>query len=328
MSGVQIKIVGEDEQGMRLDRWFKLHFPQLRHGELEKCLRKGQIRVSGGRSKANRRLEAGEEIRVPPISDSEGKRDPAPRRLSENDAKFIRSLVIYEDDDVIAINKPAGLAVQGGTNTKRHVDGMLPALANGDERPRLVHRLDRDTSGLLVLARNRRAAQSLSDAFAQRAVEKTYWALVCGEPRPSEGTIKMPVEKQDFGAAGERMTAQSGPATVRAKPAITHYQLIDSAGGRASFVAMRPVTGRTHQLRVHASAIETPIVGDRKYGGSAAVLEGVDDALHLMCRSMIFRHPRTQKLMTLSASLSGHMAKTWKFFGFETDIDVQWPEGL
>lgn len=324
MSGVQIKTVAEDEAGMRLDRWFKVHFPAVRHGELEKYLRKGQVRVAGGRIKSNRRLEAGEEIRIPPLSDGQTQKKSS-QKYSPEDVEAIKRLIIFEDDAIIALNKPFGLAVQGGVKMTRHVDAMLGALEKNGERPRLVHRLDKDTGGLLLAAKTRKSAQVLSDAFKHHHVDKTYWALAVGVPRPHAGTISMPIAKRmvrvDMGDE-ERMVPAEGED---AKKAVTDYQLIEEAG-RVSFVAMRPVTGRTHQLRVHASAIECPIVGDGKYGGAAAHIEGVSNKLHLFCRSMTFPHPKTGRNMTLTAPLSGHMAETWKFFSFDPKAQCEWPE--
>lgn len=326
MSGVQTKQVAADEAGMRLDRWFKAHFPGVRHGELEKFLRKGQVRVDGGRAKSNRRLEAGEEIRIPPLDDDAASK-PKPRRPDPTDAEALKALILYVDDAIMALNKPFGLAVQGGTGTTRHVDAMLKAYAGKKERPRLVHRLDKDTGGLLIVARTRKAAQALGDAFKGRDVEKTYWALTVGAPRPREGTIDMPVAKRmvrvrDGGQ--ERVVPAEGED---AKKAITDYQTLEEAGPVA-FLAMRPVTGRTHQLRVHAAAIGCPIVGDGKYGGEAARIEGVSPKLHLFCRTMTFSHPATGREMTLTAPLTGHMKETWKFFSFDANAACDWPEDL
>ena len=327
MNGVQKKTVSPDEAGMRLDRWFKVHFPALRHGELEKFLRKGQVRVAGGRVKSNRRLELGEEIRIPPIKTST---EPTEKRVNykEEDASDIRDIILFEDDSFIAMNKPFGLAVQGGTNAKRHIDGMLASYARNGERPKLVHRLDKDTGGLLLVAKSRAAAQRLGDAFKNHKVEKVYWALTAGVPRPREGTIEMPIAKRMVrvgeGTSERVVAADDG----NAKEAITDYQTLDDAGQGVAFMAMRPVTGRTHQLRVHAAAIDCPIVGDGKYGGSAAHLEGISSKLHLFCRSMKFPHPKTGKLMTLMAPLSGHMLETWKFFAFDEKAQCDWPENL
>jgi 23S rRNA pseudouridine955/2504/2580 synthase len=327
MTGVQIRTVTPDEEGMRLDRWFKTHFPAVRHGELEKFLRKGQVRVAGGRVKSNRRLEPGEDIRIPPLSQSALSAVKSRPRNPE-DAEKIKQLIVFEDDAVIALNKPFGLAVQGGTNTKHHIDGMLAALEQNGERPRLVHRLDKDTGGLLLVAKTRIAAQRLSGAFKGHDVDKTYWAMVTGAPRPREGTISMPLAKRmvRIGEGDEeRVVPVEGDAT---KEAITDYQTLDDAGHGIAFLAMRPVTGRTHQLRVHAAAIGSPVIGDGKYGGAAAHLEGVSAKLHLFCRSMTFPHPKNGRRMTISAPLTGHMLETWKFFSFDTNAHCEWPEGL
>lgn len=325
MSGVQTRKVKADEEGMRLDRWFKTHFPQVRHGELEKYLRKGQVRVAGGRVKANRRLETGEDVRIPPLSDAPTEKKS--RQPKKADAEAVRRLIIFEDDEIIALNKPFGLAVQGGSKTKEHLDGMLAALEKNGERPRLVHRLDKDTGGLMIVAKTRRAAQRLGDAFKGHDVEKTYWALVVGAPRPFEGTIDMPIAKKMV-RIGEGEEERVIPAEGEdAKKAITDYQIMEEAG-TVSFLAMRPVTGRTHQLRVHAAAMGCPIVGDGKYGGPAAKIEGVSPRLHLFCRSMTFPHPKTGRNMTLSAPLQGPMLETWKFFSFDKNAKAEWPEDL
>ncbi|WP_425408827.1 RluA family pseudouridine synthase [Hyphococcus sp.] len=330
MSGVQTKTVGPDEAGMRLDRWFRTHFPAVRHGELEKLLRKGQVRVSGGRAKSNRRLETGDEIRIPPLT--EQKQNKPPRRFNPEDADAIRKLIIFEDDALIALNKPFGLPVQGGSGATRHIDGMLAALEKDGERPRLVHRLDKDTGGLMLVAKTRKAAQALSEAFKGRDIEKTYWALTAGVPRPAEGTINLPVAKRmvRIGGAGQESPGQQRMVPAEgedAKTALSHYQTLEEAGVVA-FLAMQPVTGRTHQLRVHAAAIGCPIVGDGKYGGAAARLEGVSSKLHLFCRAMRFAHPVTRRTMTLTAPLTGHMRETWNFFSFDGEAVCEWPEDL
>lgn len=326
MSGVQLKTVSIDEAGMRLDRWFKAHFPQVRHGQLEKYLRKGQVRVAGGRVKSNRRLEAGEEVRIPPLS--ENTQAPAKTAFyNPADAAALKELILFEDDALIALNKPFGLAVQGGANMKRHIDAMLASLEKDGEKPRLVHRLDKDTGGLLLVAKTRRSAQALSDAFKNHKVHKTYWALTAGVPRPRQGTINLAIAKRMVRLQvgdQERVAPAEGEG---AKKAITDYQVIEDAG-RVAFVAMRPVTGRTHQLRVHAAAIECPIVGDGKYGGQAARVEGVSGKLHLFCREMTFPHPKSGKRMTLRAPLAGYMAETWRFFSFDEGAMCEWPEAL
>lgn len=328
-SPVELRAVASADDGMRLDRWFRAHFPQLGHGALEKMLRKGQVRVDGGRVKANHRVATGEVVRIPPIPvERAPKTSPkAPSKASPEDAAAIRDMTLYEDDAVLALNKPFGLAVQGGAGVSRHIDAMLAALERNGERPRLVHRLDRDTGGLLILAKTRAAAAVLARGFQGRDVEKTYWALTLSAPRPAQGRIDLPVGKERVLVAGrsqERVTP--GEADDSRKKALTDYQTLDEAVGGPAFLALRPHTGRTHQLRVHCAAIGAPIVGDWKYGGRRAQIDGVEEGLHLFCRAMRFRHPVHGKEITLSAPLTGHMARTWRFFGFDPSAACDWPE--
>jgi 23S rRNA pseudouridine955/2504/2580 synthase len=319
MSGVQSREVSAAEADIRVDRWFKRHFPALRHGPLEKLLRTGQIRVDGGRVKASTRLEEGQTVRIPPMPD-EG--SPAKRKhtdeISAEDSDWIRSLVLHSDADVIALNKPPGIAVQGGRKVKRHIDGLLGALAGpGEERPKLVHRLDRDTSGVLLIARRADVAASLGDAFHSRNARKTYWALVAGVPRPREGMINAPLAKKADGAGHEKVVVDAEDG----KSAQTDYQVVENAARKASWVVLQPYTGRTHQLRVHCAAIGTPIVGDGKYGGAESRIDGVPgaDKLHLHARSITLPHPSGGEL-TVTAPLPPAMAKTWKFLGFDPDL--------
>jgi 23S rRNA pseudouridine955/2504/2580 synthase len=258
MTGVSHREVTTAEAELRFDRWVKRHFPGLGHVQLQKLLRTGQFRVDGKRVTASTRVQPGQTVRVPPV-DAE---KPAVRRgPSEADTRFIRGLVIHDDDEVVVLNKPAGLAVQGGSKTTRHIDGMLDALAKGGERPKLVHRLDRDTSGVLVLARNAVVARELMHAFQQHEVRKLYWAIVQGNPDRNAGLIDLRLGKS--GADGrEKMT----PEALDAKRARTDFRVIARAGKIAAWVGLVPLTGRTHQLRAHMQAIGAPIVGDHKYG--------------------------------------------------------------
>ena len=327
--GVKTMTVGEDEAGMRLDRWFRTHFPALTHGMLEKLLRTGQVRVGGGRVKANRRLEIGEEVRVPPqaaFSETAPEREQT-RLFRAEDAEFIRKLIIYEDKAILALNKPFGLAVQGGEKTRRHIDGMLASLEKDGERPRLVHRLDRDTGGLLLLAKTRQAAAALGGALQRHEFDKTYWALVAGTPHPREGTIDFRIAKRMVRVGDEGQERVVAADDEDAKKAITDFHTVESIGD-VTFLALRPRTGRTHQIRVHCAAIGVPVVGDGKYGGVAARIEGVSPSLHLFCRSMTFPHPDTGKPQSLSARLTGHMLETWKFFGFPQSVETAWPDDL
>ncbi len=314
MTGVRTEEVAPDDAGMRLDRWLKARLPGIGHGGLLKLIRTGQVRVDGGRAKHNQRLTPGQTVRIPPVSarpDQKRHERPKPK-VSADDEKLIRSIILYQDDHVIVLNKPPGLPVQGGTGTERHLDGMLDALAVDGERPRLVHRLDKDTSGVLVLARNAPAARALTAAFRGRETEKLYWGLVKGLPERREGTINLAIEKLP-GKSGEKMVASKG-----GKYAVTHYKLVEQAGHEAAWLAMMPVTGRTHQLRVHMAAIGNPIVGDGKYGGRDAFLAGsISKNLHLHARSIAFPHPVKGPRIAVTAPLPRHMAASWKWLDFD-----------
>jgi 23S rRNA pseudouridine955/2504/2580 synthase len=306
--------ISEREAPLRVDRWFKRHYPALAHGHLEKLLRTGQIRVDGRRAQARDRLAAGQQIRVPPLAEP----PPAPRpRPGPDDEAWLRRLVLYRDAAVLALDKPPGLAVQGGTRTERHLDGLLDALCfDSGERPRLVHRLDKDTSGVLLLGRSAAAAAALARAFRDRATRKLYWALVAGRPKPAEGRIDLALTK-GAGKGGERVR----PDAEDGKRAVSHYRVVDSVGERASWLALLPLTGRTHQLRAHCAAIGTPIVGDFKYGGARAELAGLRATrqLHLHARALVMPHPSGGHLR-VAAPLPPHMRESWDFFGFREDL--------
>jgi 23S rRNA pseudouridine955/2504/2580 synthase len=312
MSRVQTIAVTGDEAELRLDRWFKRRFPHLTHGRLEKLLRTGQVRVDGRRVQSSTRLEPGQTVRVPPLGEAPPP-SVAPRpSVSERDARSLQQAVLYKDEDVLAINKPAGLAVQGGTGLDRHLDDMLDALRFGSpERPRLVHRLDRDTSGVLLLARHVRAAAALADAFRRKDCRKLYWAVVVGVPKPAAGRVELALSKLP-GRAGERMAPDKG-----GKDAITEYRVLDHAGRQVAWLELQPLTGRTHQLRAHCAAIGTPILGDRKYGGAADFLSAQQVArrLHLHARSIALRRP-DGRVVEVTAPPPPHMAATFAFFGF------------
>ena len=319
MSRVQtIRITGEDA-GMRLDRWFRQRFPDIGHGYLQKLLRTGQVRVDGGRVKSGARLEEGQSIRIPPLkvdasSQPEAQKEKAKPTISKADAKDLRSRVLHRDDDIIILNKPSGLAVQGGSRLKRNLDAMLDALRFGKEdKPRLVHRLDKDTSGVLLLARHALAARALTKAFRDKEVRKIYWAVVVGVPNPEEGIIDLSLAKQP-GAGGEKVVA----GTPGGKSAETRYRTVDQAGGRASWLEFEPLTGRTHQLRVHAAALGTPILGDGKYGRRKAFLdnENIAGRLHLHARGLRFPHPAGH-VMEIVAPMPEHIKRTFKILGFD-----------
>jgi 23S rRNA pseudouridine955/2504/2580 synthase len=322
MSGVQQITVADEEADQRLDRWFRKRFPELGHGRLEKLLRTGQIRLDGKRAKSGDRLEAGQILRVPPISLVEigaTVKATQPKPVSDRDAKALQAAVLYRDADVLVIDKPAGLAVQGGTGLDKNLDAMLDALKfDAEERPRLVHRLDKDTSGVLVLARSVRAAQALTESFRHKSASKLYWAVVVGNPKLDRGTIDAPLAKQAGSGSGERV----GIDEEEGKRAITRYAVVEHAGQRAAWLALMPETGRTHQLRAHCLVLGTPILGDGKYGGAAAYLarEALPRQLHLHARSIRIPHPR-RGWIEATAPLPPHMEATWKFFGFASRPD-------
>lgn len=311
MTTVEQRPVTEDEAELRLDRWFRRHFPWLTQGAVQKLCRTGQIRVDGKRVDAATRLAPGQTIRVPPIPQGE-----APRRdrqeLNDNETRDLQRLVIWRDDQIMALNKPHGLPVQGGPGIRKHLDGMLDALRFGAaDRPRLVHRLDRDTSGLLLLARTPGAAARLAALFRGRDVEKTYWAVVVGKPDPASGRVDRPLAR--IGGFRTSMTEQADP---RSSHAITEYETLDSVAKKFAWLAMSPLTGRTHQLRVHAASLGTPILGDDKYGIEHSIVEGYPDRLHLHARRLSFPHPVTGGSVHLEADLPPHMRETFRSLGF------------
>lgn len=312
-------VVGGTEAGLRLDRWFKRHYPQVPHALLEKWLRTGQVRLDGRRVTAGARVEAGQSVRVPPVPaapvrPSATSRPAAP---SQEEATALKRAVLYRDDNMIILDKPAGLAVQGGTGTAHHLDGMLDVLAAGGERPRLVHRLDKDTSGVLVLARTAASAAALGQTFRGRAIRKLYWALVVGEPPAAEGEIRAPLGKA--GSAGSERVGVDAETGV---PAVTRYRVLERIGRRAAWLELEPETGRTHQLRVHCQVLGTPILGDGKYGGRAAFLSegGIGRRLHLHARAIAVSMPG-KPAITVAAPLPAHMRETWAFLGLPVESE-------
>ena len=314
MSEVRQFTVSPDDDGIRLDRWFKRNLPEASFNLVSRWARTGQLRIDGRRATPGDRLEAGQQIRIPPAEPAPSTR-PVPQRrtLSEDEIAFVNDMVIHRDPAAIVINKPPGLATQGGTRTKVHLDGLLDGLVEpGEPRPKLVHRLDKDTSGVLLLARTPRAAAFFSKAFSGRTARKIYWALVMGVPSPEEGLIDLPIAKQP-GTGGEKMH----PDPENGLPAKTRYRLLERAGNRATWVELQPHTGRTHQLRVHMAAIGHPIVGDGKYAGQEAFLTGsISRKLHLHARRLRIDHPDGGQV-DVTAELPSHFADSLGGLGFD-----------
>ncbi len=314
--------VQPDEAGIRLDRWFKIHFPYITYGYLQKLLRSGQVRVDSKRVTANARLEPGSQIRVPKVV-----RDPPPAApslkpppgLSKADRSLIEGMILFEDDHLFVLNKPFGLAVQGGSKTKRHIDGILEGMADrfGD-RPRLVHRLDKDTTGVLLVAKHRDAAARLGKIFRTRSAAKTYWALVQGVPKPPQGKIEAALVKA-AGPDGDRVRKSLPGEQKEAMHATTHYSVIDRVGQKAAWVSLKPVTGRQHQLRAHMSIIGHPIVGDDKYEGHISLpAENMVNKLHLHSRRLMLPHPFVSgEKLDVSAPMPPHMLETWELLGLD-----------
>ena len=307
--------IGADDETVRLDRWLRRTLPDVSYGQLAKWLRTGQIRVDGRRAKLSQRLLEGQTVRLPPIAPPETAPADTTTPVDADVAAELQARVLFRDDALVALNKPSGLAVQGGSKTTHHLDAMLDALRfDAAEKPRLVHRLDKDTSGVLLLARNAATARAITAQFRHRDIDKIYWALVAGIPSTSEGRVDLALLKTP-GRGGEKMR----PAKEGGQSALTRYVIVDRAGQKAAWLALNPLTGRTHQLRVHCAALGTPIVGDGKYGGKPAFVAGLANKLHLHARSVTFSHPETGERMEIVAPLSGHCAESWAKLGFAPD---------
>lgn len=322
---IRVKRLDDD---MRLDRWFKEYFPTVSYSYLQKLLRTGQVRVNGKRADANLRLLSGQEIRVPKVAREAPNPQTVPRPsltpplgLSKADRQLIEKAILYEDDHVVVLNKPFGIAVQGGTGTKRHLDGILAGMVDrfGD-RPRLVHRLDRDTTGVLLIAKNRQAAARLGRVFQTRSAAKTYWALVKGVPAPRQGKIEAALVKA-AGPDGDRVRKALPGEQEQAMHATTYYSVIDRIAHKAAWVSLKPVTGRQHQLRAHMALIGHPLVGDNKYEDDRPPLgENLDTKLHLHARRLIIPHPVVgHARIDVTAPLPEHMRRSWEMLGLDAE---------
>jgi 23S rRNA pseudouridine955/2504/2580 synthase len=316
-TGVQTLTVEPDEAGMRVDRFLSARFPQLAFTHIQRIVRKGELRVAGKRAKPNERLEAGQSVRVPPLRLDAS---PPPTRSGGRDQDahaFLKSITLYEDRDVLVLDKPMGLAVQGGSGTRRHVDGLLEALRDGEgQKPRLVHRLDKDTSGCLVIAKTRFAAMTLAKAFRSRTTRKIYWALVAGVPRIRQGRVSTFLAKEDGEDARMRVARHGDEG---ASHALTYYALVDQAAQKLAWLSLKPVTGRTHQLRAHMAHIGHPIVGDPRYFDieNWELPGGIQNRLHLLARRIVIPHPRTGQPVDVTAPLPAHMLQSFNLLGFD-----------
>jgi 23S rRNA pseudouridine955/2504/2580 synthase len=318
MTQVQLIPVEADDDDTRLDRWFRRRFPNVTNGRLQKLCRTGQVRVDGKRADGATRIVAGQVVRVPPLTGMDERSTRTVRQVSDHDAADLRASVLYKDDWVIVIDKPFGLAVQGGTGTTRHLDGMLDALAFEGERPKLVHRLDRDTSGVLLLARTVLAARRLGETFRGKAARKYYWGVTVGVPDEKRGRIDAALLKKE-GVRGEQVQLDEEDG----KPAVSLFSVVDNAANKVAWVALWPLTGRTHQLRAHMALIGKPILGDGKYGGAAAYIasDEIGQGLHLHARRLIIPHPSGKGVIDVTAPLPAHMRETWRYFGFNPKSD-------
>jgi 23S rRNA pseudouridine955/2504/2580 synthase len=314
--GVQTATVTRDEGGMRLDRFFEARYPGLSYSHIQRIIRKGEVRVNGKRAQPKDRLEPGQAVRIPPLKIEPPKpRDDA--SADQKDRAFLKSITLHEDDDVLVLNKPMGLAVQGGSGTYRHVDGMLASMRSRDgQRPRLVHRLDKDTSGCLLVAKSRFAASALSKTFRSRSARKIYWALVAGVPRPKQGRVSAFLAKEEREDESLMRIARHGEEG--ASHAVTYYAVVETAAQKLAWLSLKPVTGRTHQLRAHMQHIGHPIVGDEKYFRieNWELPGGMQNRLHLLARRIAVPHPRGG-VIDVTAPLPPHMQQTWNLLGFD-----------
>jgi len=318
VTSVQTVPVGPDEVGMRVDRFLERQFPGLSFAHIQRVVRKGELRVDGKRVDGKDRLVLGATVRIPPL------RLEAPPRVAdearEEDRRFLQSIVLFEDDDVMVLNKPMGLSVQGGSGTVRHIDGMLGSLQDRDgQRPRLVHRLDKDTSGCLVIAKSRFAASVLAKSFRSREARKVYWALVSGVPRVKQGRISAYLSRESEGEGHDSRMRVAQHGDEGATHALTYYAVVETAAQKLAWLSLKPVTGRTHQLRVHTASIGHPIVGDPKYFDRQnwELPGGIQNKLHLLARRIVLPHPRGKGVIDVTAPLPLHMEQSWNLLGLD-----------
>jgi 23S rRNA pseudouridine955/2504/2580 synthase len=315
--GVQTVAVTPDEAGMRVDRFLEARFPGLSFSHIQRIIRKGELRVNGRRAQPKDRLAAGQAVRIPPLRLDQPKPRAPGNEADDKTRAFLKSITLHEDADVLVLNKPMGLAVQGGSGTTRHLDGMLEVLRDGQgQRPRLVHRLDKDTAGCLLVAKTRFAASELAKTFRSRSARKIYWALVAGVPKPRQGRISTFLAKEDREDNSFVRVARHGEEG--ASHAVTYYAVVDTAARQLAWLSLKPVTGRTHQLRAHMAHIRHPIVGDPKYFDKEnwELPGGMQNRLHLLARRIVVPHPRGGTI-DVTAPLPPHMQQSWSLIGFD-----------
>ncbi|MFC4174547.1 RluA family pseudouridine synthase [Microvirga sp. GCM10011540] len=317
-TGVQTLVVEPDEADMRVDRFLVARFPQLAFTHIQRIVRKGELRIDGKRAQPNERLQAGQKVRVPPLKLDQPRPVARSAARDQDERDFLKSITLYEDKDVLIINKPMGLAVQGGSGTTRHVDGLLESMRDAEgQKPRLVHRLDKDTAGCLVIAKTRFAASTMAKSFRSRTTRKIYWALVAGVPRVRQGRISTYLAKEGDEGDARMRVAQHGDEG--ASHALTYYAVIDTAAQKLAWMSLKPVTGRTHQLRAHTAHIGHPIVGDPKYFDieNWELPGGIQNKLHLLARRIVIAHPRTGKPIDVTAPLPPHIQQSFNLLGFD-----------
>ncbi len=319
-AAVQSVVVTGDDAGMRVDRFLEARYPGLSFSHIQRIVRKGELRVDGRRVETKDRLEAGQTVRIPPLRLEDPKPSTRAPKQDDETRAFLKSITLYEDDDMMVLDKPMGLAVQGGSGMRRHVDGLLEALTDRQgQKPRLVHRLDKDTSGCLVIAKTRFAASALAKSFRSRDTRKIYWALVAGVPRVKQGRVSTYLAKGEDDEGDAKMkVARHGDEG--ASHAVTYYAVVETAAQKLAWISLKPVTGRTHQLRAHTAHIGHPIVGDPKYFDieNWELPGGIQNRLHLLARRIVVPHPRTGKPVDVTAPLPPHMQQSWNLLGFET----------